>query len=156
MTKIPGINAKHAIITDECRANRGDLGAFGEASHRLMVEFIELMNQRSDEKGVNYHLVLVVEDTKRKEPEPDKVRETEPSGPERDEGQLNVLSDRLRQQQDVREYLIRENVDRNSAIRRVMLRWGFREDHATELVDSVFAEEKHHADEEYRCAGEIK
>lgn len=70
MTKIPGIKAKHAVITDECRVNRGDIGAFGEAQERLMVEYLELMRLRNAEKGVNYHLVLVVEDTKREKEKP--------------------------------------------------------------------------------------
>ncbi len=63
-TRVPGISAKHAVITDECRAIHGDGGAFNRAAIALLSEFNAVTQQRGDEKGINYHLVLTVEDTK--------------------------------------------------------------------------------------------
>ena len=38
MTTIPGSKAKHCIVTDACRENRGDVGAVDEAPARLRKE----------------------------------------------------------------------------------------------------------------------
>lgn len=66
-TKIPGIAAKHCIITPTCVEIRGAAGAFDEAVARLRAEY---MTCREGWKGAkvppNYHLVLTVERT----PEP--------------------------------------------------------------------------------------
>lgn len=70
MTMIPGINARHTIITDECRSSRGDMGAFDEAVRRLRMEYVIITKMRHEEKDLNLHLVLTVEDKKRKKPEP--------------------------------------------------------------------------------------
>lgn len=62
-TKVPGISAKHTVITDECRAVHGDGGAFNRAVLALLSVYNDLTHRRSDEEGLNYHLVLTVEDT---------------------------------------------------------------------------------------------
>ncbi len=64
-TKVPGIAAKHAVIQDACREAHGDKGAFHMAALQLLNEYDQITARRGDEKGVNYHLVLTVEDTKR-------------------------------------------------------------------------------------------
>lgn len=60
MSKIPGITAAQAAITDVCRANRGDDGAFDEAVSRLRQQYDDIVGHRRDESGVEYHLVLSV------------------------------------------------------------------------------------------------
>ncbi len=63
-TRIPGTAAFRAVIVDEGRAIHGDGGAFNKAAVRLLAEYDAILQRRGEEKGVNYHLVLVVEDTK--------------------------------------------------------------------------------------------
>ena len=64
MTQVPGANVKHTVITEESRTIHGDGGAFNKAAIALLSEYNAVTQQRGDEKGVNYHLVLTVEDTK--------------------------------------------------------------------------------------------
>jgi len=52
--------AKHAIITDQCRANRGDEEAFDEAVRRLRNEYKAILDAH-DENDVRYHLSIHVE-----------------------------------------------------------------------------------------------
>lgn len=63
-TKVPGIAAKRVVITDECRKLHGDGGAFNRAALALLSMYNDITHRRSDEEGLNYHLVLTVEDTK--------------------------------------------------------------------------------------------
>lgn len=62
-TKIPGIKAKHAIITPNCRTvDRGDdpvMDAFDEAVGRLREEYRVICAMRDD--GFNAHVVLTIE-----------------------------------------------------------------------------------------------
>jgi hypothetical protein len=58
---IPGVAAKHAIITDECRQNRGDAGAVEEALRRLREEYDNVARGWPVGSGGRFHLVLVVE-----------------------------------------------------------------------------------------------
>lgn len=58
MSNIPGINAKHAIITPTCRANKGADGAFDEAVGRLREEYAACLDANPDS---NFHVVLSVE-----------------------------------------------------------------------------------------------
>lgn len=60
-TRIPGIKAQHAMITDQCRVNRGDIGAIDEALARLRVAAINCLPGWPTDQGVNFHLVLTVE-----------------------------------------------------------------------------------------------
>jgi hypothetical protein len=60
-TTIPGTKAKHAIITDQCRINRGDREAAEEALSRLREEALECMAGHDFGHGVQFHLVLTVE-----------------------------------------------------------------------------------------------
>jgi hypothetical protein len=57
---IPGIKAKHAIISKECRQNRTAQGAFDEAAKRLQEEYLECVKHECNE-SVKYHLVLTLE-----------------------------------------------------------------------------------------------
>lgn len=59
-TKIPGLCAKHAIVTPECRKNRTPLGALAEAIERLQLEYVAC-SQVLENKNVTYHFVLTVE-----------------------------------------------------------------------------------------------
>jgi hypothetical protein len=58
---LPGIQAQHAIITDECRASRGDVQAFSEAIARVWPEYLESVKAFPVGSGAKYHLVLSVE-----------------------------------------------------------------------------------------------
>ena len=60
MSQVPGINAKHAIITPTCRHTKTNAGAFEEAVERLRVEYHACLAARGED-GVLYHLVLAVE-----------------------------------------------------------------------------------------------
>lgn len=63
-TTVSGVAAKRVVITDECRDMHGDLGAFHKAAFALLNAYNEVTQQRGDEKGVNYHLVLTVDGTR--------------------------------------------------------------------------------------------
>lgn len=61
-TRIPGIKARHAIITPNCLRVKTDDEAFEEAVDRLRTEFHNTLGNRRS--PANYHLVLTVEATK--------------------------------------------------------------------------------------------
>ena len=58
---IPGIKAKHAIISDECRINKSDGGAFEEAVAHLREEYKNLLHHWPTGKRAKFHVVLTVE-----------------------------------------------------------------------------------------------
>lgn len=58
---VPGIAAKHVIITDKCRTNRGTEGAFDEAVSRLRKEYLETQPYQPIGKDTKFHLILTVE-----------------------------------------------------------------------------------------------
>lgn len=58
---VPGSIAKHAIITDTCRANRTDAGAFDEAVARLREEYEACVEGWRGKPGVQFHVVLTLE-----------------------------------------------------------------------------------------------
>lgn len=58
---IPGSAAAHAIITDVCRQNRTDEGAWQEAAARLHREFQAIARAWDVSRGAKVHLVLTVE-----------------------------------------------------------------------------------------------
>ncbi len=60
MSAVPGMNAKHAIITPACRANKTNMGAFDEAVERLRKEYVNCLLGRGED-GAQYHVVLSVE-----------------------------------------------------------------------------------------------
>lgn len=60
-TTIPGIKAKHAIVTDQCRLNRTDEGAVDEALRRLREEALQCIDGWKGTPGVNFHFLLTVE-----------------------------------------------------------------------------------------------
>lgn len=53
--------AKHAIITDECRTNKGDEAVMEEALQRLRDEWPRVANGWKVGKGCKFHVVLIVE-----------------------------------------------------------------------------------------------
>ncbi len=57
---IPGA-AKHAIITDECRRNKGDERVMEEALQRLRDEWPNVANGWPVGAGGRFHVVLIVE-----------------------------------------------------------------------------------------------
>ena len=61
MFETKGIKAVHAIITDECRTNRGDVEAGKEAISRLATEYDSLIKWHKVGKDVKFHLILAVE-----------------------------------------------------------------------------------------------
>lgn len=73
---IPGLKAIHAVITPQCRRNRGNQGAIGEAFDRVLTEYRTIVNARKDE--YQFHLVLMVEKLPAP-PSPDKP--SEPADP---------------------------------------------------------------------------
>lgn len=60
-TTIPGIKACHAVISDRCRTNRGDGGAFDEAVSRLRQEYERAVDGWKIGMGAAIHLVLAVQ-----------------------------------------------------------------------------------------------
>lgn len=60
MSNVPGINAKHKIVTPECRQNHGDYVALEIAVQALKDEYDRILGKRGDD-GANYHFVLSVE-----------------------------------------------------------------------------------------------
>ena len=61
-TRLPGIKAIHAIITDNCRTLRTDEGAIDEALARIRAEALSCMGAPGNAKpDVRYHLILTVE-----------------------------------------------------------------------------------------------
>ena len=56
---IPGITARHAIITPECREAHGVEGAFDEAVRRLRAEYLAC--QCAENRSVSFHVALTVE-----------------------------------------------------------------------------------------------
>ena len=152
MTKIPGITAKHAIITDQCRANRGDIGAFQVAMEQLRREYDAITRIRTNEPGVNYRLVLVVEDTKREK----KVADDNAFVTMGEDNPVLVDPTDEAIIADAREYAKRDGVDRDAVVRRVMSRWDLHdEESAARLVDRALGEEPKTEDDQYRCAGEL-
>ena len=60
-TKVPGITAVHAVISDACRG-KGDITAFDEACERLGAEYRKLVTGPWPKgKGAKFHLVLTVD-----------------------------------------------------------------------------------------------
>lgn len=53
--------AKHAIVTDECRLNRTDLGAVLEALERLKLEAMECIPHWPIGKGHKLHFKFEIE-----------------------------------------------------------------------------------------------
>ena len=62
-TRIPGVAAKHVIISDECRKNRTDQGALQEAVRQVSEEYEHLTKGHPVGKRSRMHLVLTVERT---------------------------------------------------------------------------------------------
>jgi hypothetical protein len=69
VTKVEGICAKHAIITDVCRRNRGDEDAVEEALLRARNALSLAMKGWDVGRGVKFHVVVTVE-----RPDPDGPR----------------------------------------------------------------------------------
>jgi hypothetical protein len=61
MTQVPGLKAKHAIITDQCRLNRTDEGAVDEALRRVRQEALECMAGWPTGAGAQFHIALTIE-----------------------------------------------------------------------------------------------
>lgn len=65
MSRLPGVKAKHAIITPRCRdVQGGNTEAFEEAARRLLEEYLSIIQMREDREKINFHLVLTVESIK--------------------------------------------------------------------------------------------
>lgn len=61
MTKLPGAVAAHAIISDDCRRNRGNEGAFEEAIVRLRKQYDQIVDGWPIGSDVKIHLALTIE-----------------------------------------------------------------------------------------------
>lgn len=59
--RIPGIKTLHAVVTDDCRNNRGEVEAADEALRRLRDAYIDIAKFWADKPGVKFHFVLTVE-----------------------------------------------------------------------------------------------
>lgn len=59
---IPGLPAVHCIIKPECRAARGDFGAFEEAAARCRAEYMAIVlgYHKADKEPPEMRLVLTV------------------------------------------------------------------------------------------------
>ena len=60
-TFLPGVKAKHAIISTACREGRGDAGAAEHGIAELHRKLTELLERWPAEKGATFHLVLTVD-----------------------------------------------------------------------------------------------
>lgn len=58
---IPGITAKHCIITDKCRTMRTTEGAIDEALRQIKESYMDILKIRELEKDINYRVVLLVD-----------------------------------------------------------------------------------------------
>lgn len=61
MTKIYGIKAAHAVISDNYRIGKTDEGAIDEALSILRSEYDKLIEHWPVGKKANFHLVLTVD-----------------------------------------------------------------------------------------------
>lgn len=61
MSHLPGLKALHAIISDDCRRNRGDEGAIDEALRRVREEYLACVRSWHPHKGVKFNVLLTVE-----------------------------------------------------------------------------------------------
>jgi len=59
--RVPGIMAQHCIVSDTCRTNRTDGGAFNEAMERLRQAYRDCCKGWPIGKEAKLHLVLTVE-----------------------------------------------------------------------------------------------
>ena len=60
-TKVAGIKAHHSFITDTCRRNRSDVGAFNEVVRRLREQFDILAGKWPIGSDVKFHFVLTLD-----------------------------------------------------------------------------------------------
>jgi hypothetical protein len=60
-TTIPGSSAAHCVITEMCRENRGQTGAFDEAAYRLREQYEAIAAGWPIGKGATIHLLLTIE-----------------------------------------------------------------------------------------------
>lgn len=58
---MPDILSKHMVITDECRANHGDVGAIDVALHHVKRDYLELLKAWPQGKGATFHVKFSVE-----------------------------------------------------------------------------------------------
>lgn len=62
MAEIPGSTAAHAIITPECRQNRGDGEAWVEAARRMLAMYESIIDGWKDaEQQPTIHLALILQ-----------------------------------------------------------------------------------------------
>ncbi len=61
MSKVPGLNALHAVVTDTCRRNRTDVGAIDEALARIRKMAIECLEANRPGVGTDFHFVFTVD-----------------------------------------------------------------------------------------------
>ena len=59
--RAPGLCALHAVITDQCRENRGDAGALDEAFDRIRQQYERSVKGWRGTPGVKFHVLLTVE-----------------------------------------------------------------------------------------------
>ena len=59
-TQVPGLKAKHKIVTLKCRDLHGKLGAFTRAVDETWREYMDLTLEEVNH-GADFHLVLTVE-----------------------------------------------------------------------------------------------
>jgi len=60
-TFLPGVKAKHAVISSVCRKAHGDEGAVDEALARLRAELLTCMKGWPLEKAATFHVVATVD-----------------------------------------------------------------------------------------------
>ena len=60
-THVPGLCAVHAVVTDDCRRNRGDEGAADEALARADRALRSALRGWDRDRGATFHVVVTVE-----------------------------------------------------------------------------------------------
>ncbi len=66
----PGMCARHAIVTNNCREMRGDDGAFDEVVQRMRGEYDRVCEGRGREEGLEIHFAMIVQLPRHRKPSP--------------------------------------------------------------------------------------
>ena len=67
-TFLPGVKAKHVIISTACREGRGDVEVAVQALNTIEEELCTLLRNWPKEKGATFHLILTVDRKGRGDP----------------------------------------------------------------------------------------
>ena len=64
-TKVPGVKGHHSIISDDCRMNNFDDGAFKIAVERMKTVYKRTCELTPIGTGMNIHIIMTIERRKK-------------------------------------------------------------------------------------------